>query len=93
MRAPATLLLLACTFGCKSSGSDSKYVEVTANDGRTFYAKRSEVESTGTSPEITFEDLRTKKRVTLPRGSYRTRSVSRTDVYAKRGDQIIWEDH
>jgi hypothetical protein len=96
MRAHGILLvlLLACGPGCKSSGSDdSKYVQVTSNDGRTFYARRSEVEKPAGDGTVTFEDMRTKKKVTLDGGSFRTRSVSRTEVHAKRGDEIIWEEH
>lgn len=93
MRALGAILLLATALGCRSSGADSRYVQVTTNDGRTFYAKRSQVEKAADDGRVTFEDLRTKKTVTLRKGSFMTRSVSRGEVYAKRGDEILWEEH
>ena len=84
----ASALLLALLAGCGSSG----YVRVTAQDGRTFHARKSATEAFDAYGRVTFTDVVTKKRVTLQKGSFLVRSVSRSEIGAQRGDNFLWQD-
>ncbi len=81
-------ILLVLLAGCSSD----KYVHVEANNGRSFYAKRAEVEHVDADGRITVENVLTGKRVTLKRADCVVRSASRGEVTRAKGNYVVYED-
>lgn len=86
MKRPCVLLALlaAC--------SSDKYVHVEANNGKSFYAKREEVERVDAEGKITVENVLTGKRVTLKRADCVVRNASRGEVTRAKGNYVVYED-
>lgn len=80
-------VLLALFAGCSSD----KYVHVEATNGRSFYAKRVEVDHVDSEGMIDVENVLTGKRVTLKRADCVVRSASRGEVTRAKGNYIVYE--
>lgn len=79
----ACALLAAC--------SSDKYVHVETNNGRSFYAKRAEVEHVDAQGMIDVENLLTRKRVTLKRADCVVRDATGAEVTRARGNYFVYE--
>lgn len=79
----ACALLAAC--------SSDKYVHVETSNGRSFYAKRTEVEHVDAQGKIDVENVLTGKRVTLKRMDCVVRDASRAEVTRARGNYVVYE--
>ncbi len=88
MKRPCILLVLVLVAACSSD----KYVHVETSNGRSFYAKRAEVEHVDAEGRITVENVLTGKRVTLKRTDCVVRSASRAEVTRAKGNYVVYED-
>jgi len=84
MRLCALLILLA---GCASD----KYVQITTDDGRSFYAKRAEAEHVDADGMIDVQNVLTGKRMKVKRDDCIMRSASRGEVTRAKGNYYVYE--
>lgn len=83
------LLLAACA---SSDPDESRYVRITSDAGRVYFARRGDIETNERSQSIVFDDLVSGKTVRLDPGTYTMRASSRSEVVRRRTNRLVYGD-
>jgi hypothetical protein len=80
-------LLLPLLAACASD----KYVHVEVSDGRSFYAKRAEMDKVDKYGMVNVENVITGKRLMVNASNCIVRSASRAEVARAQGNSFVYE--